>query len=73
VILAGLFIAAVNFVRIMGHDDEGGHGTEHATEHAAPAHDGTTHSMESEATPAAGHTTEAHSAVGDTTHHTGGH
>ena len=42
-ILAGLFIAAVNFVKVMSHDD-GGHGEEHATEHAAPAHhDAETH------------------------------
>ncbi len=39
VILAGVFIAAVNFVSIMGHDSEehGVHG--HATEHVMPAHD----------------------------------
>lgn len=37
-IMAGLFIAAVNFVGVMSHD-EGGHGEEaHGTEHAAPAH-----------------------------------
>lgn len=40
-ILAFVFIAAVNFVDVMGHDD-GGHGDaghdDHATEHAAPAH-----------------------------------
>lgn len=35
-IVAGLFIAAVNFVSVMSHDD-GGHGTEHA-DHSAPAH-----------------------------------
>lgn len=35
VILAGLFVAAVNFISVMGHDEEGGHAT---TEHAAPAH-----------------------------------
>lgn len=35
-----LFIAMVNFVNVMSHD-EGGHGEEaHATEHAAPAHHG---------------------------------
>mgnify|MGYP000011431633 CR=1 FL=1 len=40
-ILAGLFICAVNFVEVMSHDD-GGHGEGgHATEHAAPhGHDG---------------------------------
>jgi hypothetical protein len=31
IILVGLFIAAVNFVNVMGHDDEG---------HAAPSHEG---------------------------------
>lgn len=33
-VLAGLFIAAVNFVTVMGHDDEGhggGHGQAHPT------------------------------------------
>ncbi|WP_276134615.1 hypothetical protein [Polluticoccus soli] len=77
-ILAGLFIAAVNFVNVMGHDDEGGHGsehsTEHATEHAAPAHEaGTSHTIETEATPAAGHTEAEHGAAADTTHHAEGH
>jgi len=38
VILVGLFIAAVNFVTVMSHDDGGGHGG-HGTEHAAPAHE----------------------------------
>lgn len=34
-----LFVAMVNFVNVMSHDEEGGdHGAEHATEHAAPAH-----------------------------------
>jgi hypothetical protein len=54
VIIAGLFVAAVNFVNVMSNDDEGGHGagghaTEHTTEHGGAA----TH----EATPA--HATEA--------------
>lgn len=76
-ILAGLFIASVNFVKVMGHDEEGGHGsehaTEHATEHAAPAHEaGTSHTIEAE-TPAAGHTAEDHGAAADTTHHAEGH
>lgn len=35
VILAGLFVAAVNFISVMGHDEDAGHAT---TEHAAPAH-----------------------------------
>jgi len=30
-ILAGLFIAAVNFVNVMGHDEGGGHGAIHET------------------------------------------
>lgn len=34
VILAGLFVAAVNFISVMSHDEEAGHGSEHA----APAH-----------------------------------
>ena len=38
IILAVLFISAVNFVKVMSHDD-GGHGDAgHSTEHAAPAH-----------------------------------
>lgn len=38
IILAFLFISAVNFVQVMSHDD-GGHGDAgHGTEHAAPAH-----------------------------------
>ncbi|MCB9046385.1 MAG: hypothetical protein H6550_09615 [Chitinophagales bacterium] len=52
-LLAGLFVAAVNFVEIMGHDD-GGHG-EHATEHAAPAH----HDADADH-EAHGHDAEAH-------------
>lgn len=37
VLLAGLFVAAVNFVRVMSHDD-GGHGSGHSTEaHHNPA------------------------------------
>ncbi|RYE21515.1 MAG: hypothetical protein EOP51_15445, partial [Sphingobacteriales bacterium] len=37
IILAGLFVAAVNFVSVMGHDEEGhgGHGEAHQTEAAA--------------------------------------
>jgi hypothetical protein len=35
VILAGLFVAAVNFITVMSHDD-GGHGA--TSEHSAPAH-----------------------------------
>lgn len=36
-LLAGLFIAAINFVDVMSHSD-GGHDA-HGTEHTAPAHD----------------------------------
>ena len=48
-ILAGLFIAALNFVKVMGSDDGGGHGASHATEahateaHESGMHDATTH------------------------------
>lgn len=57
VILASLFIAAVNFVGVMSHDSEEGHG-EHATE--APAHGEATHEHATEATePAAEHETAA--------------
>ena len=47
-ILAFLFISAVNFVQVMSHDD-GGHGEEHGTEHAAPAAHGEEHGHEAEA------------------------
>jgi hypothetical protein len=40
VILAGLFIAAVNFVDVMGHDEESEHGSGHTTE---AVHGGATH------------------------------
>lgn len=36
ILVVGLFVAAVNFVDVMSHDD-GGHDAGHATEHAAPA------------------------------------
>ena len=41
IILVGLFIAALNFINVMGHDEEGGHGGP-ATHEAAttPAHEG---------------------------------
>lgn len=63
-ILAGLFVAAVNFVDVMGHDEEGhggGHATEHATgtghgdEHATPG----AHSNEQNATDVQKHNAEA--------------
>jgi hypothetical protein len=40
IILAGLFIAAINFVGVMSHDDGGhggGHGTEAGAQHGQPA------------------------------------
>lgn len=43
IIVAVLFISAVNFVQVMSHDDGGGHGEEHGTEHTemgSPAHHG---------------------------------
>ena len=39
IILVGLFIAALNFINVMGHDDEEGHG-EAKHEMTAPAHGG---------------------------------
>lgn len=42
IILAGLFIAAVNFVGVMSHDSEGGHEANHNTEASHEAgHEGT--------------------------------
>jgi hypothetical protein len=43
IILVGLFIAALNFIKVIGNDHEEGHGgpgAEHATEHSAPGHEG---------------------------------
>ena len=37
IILAGLFIAAVNFVNVMGHDEGGHDGGHEATEHTDPS------------------------------------
>jgi len=42
IVLVFLFIASVNFVRVMGHDEEAGHGGEHHTE-AAAGHEATGH------------------------------
>lgn len=53
IILAGLFIAAVNFVSVMSHDEgghEGGHATEHATGHETHATGHEANSNESHAT-----------------------
>lgn len=64
-ILVGLFIAALNFVRVMSDDQEGGHGG-HATE-AHGGHDATGgHEAAGHEAPAseAGHEAEAHKATG---------
>lgn len=59
VILAGLFIAAVNFVTVMSHDDggHGGHGTEHTEPHTGHGGDGGHDN--------AGHPASAHEAHGE--------
>jgi hypothetical protein len=72
-ILAGLFIAGVNFARVMGNDDEGGHGatTEHSTEHTVPTREATSsQTMEGETGVGkpADHATENPGHVVDTTH-----
>lgn len=41
IIVILLFVSAVNFVNVMGHDEEGGHGEAHTTEQNA--HDATNH------------------------------
>lgn len=71
IILAGLFIGAVNFVSVMSHDD-GGHGEGHGTEHTAPAagHDAAP-ATHGEATPAEEHHEEA--AADTEAGHTEGH
>lgn len=58
IILVGLFIAALNFIEVMSHDD-GGHGG-HATEathapagHGQDAHEATQHEAEQHTTPQA--------------------
>ena len=64
VILVGLFIAALNFINVMGHDDEGhgGHAT-HENATGGAAHEGEGHATHEEhseaATPAAGETTDS--------------
>ena len=63
-ILVGLFIASLNFISAMSHDE--GHGGGHATTHEAAAtpHEG------GEAAPAEGHEAAHHEATAaDTTHH----
>jgi hypothetical protein len=60
IILAGLFIAAINFVTVMSHDEpEAGHGGSHGTEHTSG------HGTGHEVTPPTG----AHEAPGTETHH----
>lgn len=49
IILAFVFISAVNFVEVMGHDDSGHGDAGHATEHAAPAHGEDAHGGHGEA------------------------
>lgn len=82
VILAGLFIAAVNFVDVMGHDDGEGHGTGHATEaaaghgaHPVEATSGETMHGEAGAAALAHDTVQKHSdtAVTDSVHAEGHH
>lgn len=71
IILAGLFIAAVNFVSVMSHDEEVGHAT---AEHGAAGHESISHDEKDlEHGPATG---AAHSAeheatapTTDTAHH----
>lgn len=57
IILVGLFIGAVNFVNVMGHDEGGDHGA--------------THEPKTEATSGATGHDDAHGAADST--HTGGH
>lgn len=66
-ILAGLFIAAVNFINVMSHDDEG-HGNGHDTHetHTPAGHEAAT-GAEHEA-PAAGHDSAAGEHGGDNGH-----
>jgi len=77
IILVGLFIAAVNFVNVMGHDEEEGHGGHESTEmhgsHEAAAsqsHEGENGTVTPSDEHAAEHT-EGHTGA-DTTH-TEGH
>jgi hypothetical protein len=68
IILAGLFVAAVNFVNVMGHD-EGGHGAGHETHeaHGATAPHATEPAAHEE------HHTEAQPAADSTAHEAAHH
>lgn len=58
IILVFLFVASVNFVSVMGHDEEAGHGGEHHTEAAAGhGHEATTH--DAAAAPAEHHSADS--------------
>ncbi len=80
-ILVGLFIGAVNFISVMGHE-EGGHGTEqshgapagHGGGHDAAGHEGTGHEAaghEAAGHPADGHSAEEHHQGSNNAHNTG--
>lgn len=67
IVLVLLFVAAVNFVSVMSHDEEAGHG-EHHTEAAAAGHEATGHEATHEdATHEAAAHAEGH--AGDTAAH----
>lgn len=57
ILLAGLFIAAVNFVRAMSHDEEGHGGGHEATEQVHHDQNAAEHATEA-TEPAHGHATE---------------
>ncbi len=66
-VLVALFIAAVNFVNVMGHPEAEGHGAGHGTEHE------TYHGHEMNESTPAGHTTNDMSAPAADSAHTEGH
>jgi hypothetical protein len=72
IILAGLFVAAVNFVNVMSHDEGEGHG-EHGTEHveAVTTHEAAAGHEEAHATEAVdtAHAEEAHATEAPAEHH----
>lgn len=67
--IIALFVAAVNFVNVMGHDTDGGHGAGHGTE--AAHHDAATTGHDDHGTTDAAahddadHGAEHHDAAGD--------
>ena len=69
-IIVGLFIAAVNFVNVMSHDD-GGHGGGHG-EHDAPAH-AVPHTKEATSSQTLHGETGVGVPAEDTTQHHSGH